>query len=83
MTLFGAIIRHERNMDVCYDVVKCFDVGDRLKLKVQCVNMGYVNSYNLNILSKIEIDKKNIASWSECEDRNVKCLRYAKWSKLK
>jgi len=83
MTLWGAIIKHERNMDVCYDVIKCFDVGHKLKLKVQVINMGFVSSYYLNIQLNIEILKTDLPNWYEVEDKTAKCLRYAKWSKLK
>ena len=82
MNLYGAVIRNDGNMDVCYEVVKSFDVGHKLKLKVQCVNMAYVSSYPMNIALNIEIDKKDIANWSRCDDTSVKCLRNTSWSRL-
>lgn len=83
MNLYGAIIKHERNMDVCYDVVKSLDVGHKMILKVQVINMAFVSSYYMNFAFNIEINKTNMASWSECEDKTAKCFRYAKWRKLR
>lgn len=82
MNLRNKIIKHTNAMDVCYDVVKCFDVGHKLKLKAQIVNQAYAKSYHLNIEIKIEIYKEDLCNWHVCMQPEVACLRYAEWRRL-
>jgi hypothetical protein len=80
--LYGACIRHERNMDVCYVVTKSFNTGKKFKLKATVVNMGFKESYPLSIDIKFSINHNELSKWHYCEESNKKCLRYAEWSRL-
>lgn len=83
MFLKNRIIKHDRNMDVCYNIIHSFDTGKKIKVKAYAVNMGYVESYYLNILLKFVIDKSDLDQWTQCSNIDVKCLRYSDWRKLK
>lgn len=80
--LHGRIIRHERNMDVCYMVMGMVDTGKKYKMKVTCINMGYVESYPLAVDLKFDIKKQDVFKWHKCLDPDAKCLRHAEWRRL-
>lgn len=82
INLYGKCIRHERNMDLCYVVNKCFNTGKKYKLKVMVVNMAYVESYPLNIDLKFSIPLEDLNKWHYCKDVQEKCLRDAEWSRI-
>lgn len=82
MNLKNRIIKHTRNKDVCYDVLKCFDAGHKVKLKVEVLNMGYVESYRLNISINIVIMKEDYGNWHMCIEPSADCLRYVEWKRL-
>jgi hypothetical protein len=82
-SLFGKCIKHSRNMDICYVVTKAYNTGKKHVLKGFIVNMAYVESYPLNQNFKFSIKHEDISNWHYCKDADVKCLRYAEWSRLK
>ncbi len=69
-------------MDVCYRVIKCFDAGNRLKLKVEVINQGFVESYRLGIDLKFEVLKSDLRNWLICNEPMATCLRYVEWRKV-
>jgi hypothetical protein len=89
MNLIHMIIRHERNMDVCYLVRKSIDLGHKHKLKAEIINMGYDKSWFLNESCKITIERKDLNKWHCClvDGRKYfygedKCLRDLEWARL-
>jgi len=82
-SLYGRCIKHNRNMDICYVVTKAFNTGKKHVLKGFIVNMAYVESYALNQNFKMVIKHEDISDWHYCKDVDIKCLRYAEWSRIK
>jgi hypothetical protein len=82
MNLRHKFIRHNRNMDICYLVNKVFDTGKKLKLSLIAFNMGYTETYRLNIQFKAVIFKEELKNWQLCLDSNAKCLRYSEWKQI-
>lgn len=70
-------------MDVCCLVVAVTHIPNaRMVLKVQWVNMGFVESYALNIKSKIKITDQQFRNEWQVLDPNddfMKCFRYGNW----
>lgn len=80
--LRNKIIKHKRNMDICYLITKSYDPGHKLKLKVSVQNMGYKTSYIMGVGLNIEIKKEDLVNWHVCLEPNLQCLRYAEWKRL-
>lgn len=75
------IIKHEKFMDVCAYVEKAFYVKEKslFKLKVSWINMGFNNSYWLNILSNIEIPKTKLSEWKLLPMSRQLDMKYCKF----
>lgn len=74
-------IKHERSMDICFEVFKKWDIGDRLVIKGQWINQGFVESYPIH-KATIKIYKSELSNWLKTNDYFAKCLRYSQWSKV-
>jgi len=83
MSIYNKIIKHSRNMDICYYVNKCFDTGKKYKVKVTVINMMQKRSIPLNIDLKFEILKSEIHNWHYCKEPDAKSLRYVEWARFK
>ena len=65
VNLKGKVIKHERNMDVCYQVISQYEGSTHLKLKVRIINMGFEKSYFIfPHTDNIEIAKASLFRWS-------------------
>lgn len=82
MTLFNRVIKHERSIDVCYEVVKCFDAGHKLRLTTQVINQAFVKSYYINVKLKFDILKSQLNEWLVCNEHDPICYRNAAWRTL-
>lgn len=72
----GSVIRHKRFMDVA-----CFVISRHYStFKVGWINMGYVDSYFLNIPQTLKI--RDLSNWQICVDKDPWCYRYARWVDL-
>lgn len=80
VNLKGKVIKHERNMDVCYQVVSQYEGSTHLKLKVRIINMGFEKSYFIfPNTTNIEINKFDLDNWSTLLDTgNNVCYRNCK-----
>lgn len=77
------IIKHKNHKDVCFCVFSIEgSFGSNKKYKVEGVyyNLGFVNSYCMNVTDKITIKESQLNDWLICQDKEAKCLRYAKWA---
>lgn len=83
MNLYGRVIRHKNNMDVCYYITKSNDIKGLMILKAEIVNMNYVKSILLNIKCKIKIKSEERKDWLICAKMEVPCLRYTEWRALR
>lgn len=84
MFLKSKLIKHDRMMDVCAEVLSHFEGSDYYKLKIRWVNMGYLQSYY--IFSKtdyIKIMKKDLTNWEWCRilPEDI-CYRNSPWKQI-
>lgn len=77
--LVGRMIRHERFMDVCFEVTKVFELPHKIKVTGYWHNMGFVTSYPLLIKQTLNIPIEQISQWSICMENFPKCYRNAPW----
>lgn len=86
MNLHGRFLKHDRFMDVCFEVTWSLDVGHKIKLKGNWWNMAYVNSFELfrgYKPSKIDIRKEDLKDWKQTRNRPpLACLRDCDWQPL-
>jgi hypothetical protein len=83
MFLKSSIIKHERSMDVCYEILNAFIGSENFKLKVRVINMGFNQSYYIfNRHIYIEIKKDNIGDWFFLVDKDDTCYRYSRWKQI-
>lgn len=80
--LYNEIIKHKNNIDICYHVCKSYDIGTDLVLKLDIVNMGFVDSYYVGQTCRARLKKENLKDWLICKEPDTKCLRYALWQNL-
>lgn len=91
----GRYIRSKNAMDVCIRVVSVFDYGHGLEIKGEWVNMGFVESWELNISIRLNFSKDRhhksaakkvfLGDWEildESPDNLPKCLRHGNWISL-
>lgn len=83
----GMIIKHDKFMDVAFDVHQVlgpFGSNQYLKIKGEWINQGFVKSYYIGERQVIKVASKNVKHWSLCLDPNDHaCLRNCYWSRLK
>ena len=80
------IIKHERFMDLAFLVQKPAIISKtgKLKLRGLWVNQGFVETQIIDHNRKrLTIMPDDIDKWLVCLDPHLKCVRDAKWRKLK
>ncbi len=86
MTLrYGNIIRHERAMDVAFEISKVtgpYGPNQKIEITGRWINMGFVESFHLHVLQKIKLSKEELKYWQFCLEPRAKCIRYAKWHSI-
>ena len=93
VNLRGKIIKHDKAMDVMFDVMQVIWTPTRLKLKGAWLNMGFVDAGRNWIIPAsgkqdgryivhIEIAHEDLKNWKFCGTPQAKCLRYEKWLKI-
>lgn len=86
VNLHGRFLKHDRAMDVCFEVLWCLDVGHKIKMKGKWWNMAYVNSYDIfpgYKPAKIEIRKEDLGDWKQTKNQQLlACLRNCDWRPL-
>lgn len=83
INLHGRCIKHTRNKDVAYVVTKAFDTGNTQLLKAFVINLGYKESWPLNVKIGMVIKNEDLVNWHYCKDVNKLCLRNAEWARIK
>lgn len=94
MSLKGKVIKHERAMDIMFDVWHVSYAGPNyLKIKGVWLNMGFGPDVGLNfivpangkygpITSHITLKREDLKNWKFAANRNAPNLRYGKWLSL-
>ena len=82
MNLYGKIIKHKEFKDVCFEVRKSFDVGHKVKLNGEWINMGFVKSYHIGVRQNLVILKEDYSNWLYCVNSQIECLRNAEWKPI-
>ena len=72
------IIKHERNLDVCAEVIKI----NPWQIKLNWINMGFTKSYYIGVAKWYRRERFD-DHWLKCETPNVMCLRDATWKPIK
>lgn len=75
-------LKHKNYRDVCFRVLKQYDTHNRVKLKIEWWNLGFVNSYAMGITQNTEILHNDYDNWLYTTDV-INCLRNANWRPLK
>jgi hypothetical protein len=82
---YGSIIRHKNAMDVAFRVQKTqgpFGSSQKYKLKGEWINMGFVQSYAIGIVNKIELNREALSQWELCLESEPQCIRHSQWKAL-
>ena len=91
----GDIIKHNNFKDVYINIKKVYDYGHGVRISGVWWNLGFVNSYSLNIkvaldIAKDEKDIKNnrrtsLSEWVVLSPESFEdnCHRNSKWLKIK
>jgi hypothetical protein len=78
----NSIIKHEKFMDVCFQVLEASELYDTFNIKGWWVNMGFERSWIIN-KGEIFIKRKDLDKWYMCTDAAQNpCLRYCEWQKI-
>jgi hypothetical protein len=78
----NSIIKHEKFMDVCFQVSQAFELGDDILIKGLWINMGFEKSWIID-KGEIFIKRKDLDKWYVCADMTQNpCLRYCEWRKI-
>lgn len=84
MFLKSQIIKHDRALDTCLEVLAIYYGSDYYKLKVRWINLGFNKSYYIfNRHDNIKIKKTDIPNWSFLLDKDDDCYRYSRWKQIK
>jgi hypothetical protein len=81
----GRFLKHERFMDVCFEVTWSLDVGHKIKMKGNWWNLGFDQAFEIFPGSKpvkIEIKKEDLVNWYYCpisSQHSSTSLRGVKW----
>lgn len=86
MILEKYIIKHERFLDVAFEVSEVITRQDEYTVRGRWINQGSAESFYIfpiNQMDKIKIMKEDRAKWFKCVDPDAdKCLRKCQWMKL-
>ena len=80
------IIKHERFMDVAFEIRHIFGPygpNDKYKVKGNWLNQGFINTYSLRYQQTLIIYRNDFCNWLICDDPNIKCIRNSSWRKIK
>ncbi len=89
----GDFIMHEKLVDVCLEVISASDYGNGYFIKAVWWNLGFVESYNMNINQNFDIAKDvkdlnkkrktHLNQWLILDETSrPKCMRKGNWVKL-
>lgn len=78
----GDFIKHEKFLDACFEVKKCYDYGHGIVVTGVWWNQGFVESFSLGIKGKIEIAKLDSARNSKRKTSVSEWLKLSGISKL-
>lgn len=77
----GDIIKHEKSMDVCFDVIKVYEGSTSYHIKGRWMNQGFTESfYIFTNPCRIKLPKSEYKNLLYCKNPEFDiCLRKAEW----
>lgn len=79
----GQIIKHKMFMDVACEILRVIELPHKLKLKVQWINQGFVDTFAMILVTNIEIKREKLDEWLICNEPRKQCIRDAEWRQAK
>jgi hypothetical protein len=81
----GDIIKHERSLDVAYNVINN-DIKragqSTIFIGAIILNQGFVTTYGIGKYVEFEIKQEDLKKWLKCIDPEKVCIRYSRWETL-
>lgn|SRR5574343_102928 len=82
--LKGKLIKHDKAMDLCFQVVSIYEGSSSYKVKGYFYNMGFVSSYNIfPYTSNIVIKKQDLVDNWKWTFYDTECVRFNEWKPIK
>jgi len=76
------VIKHEKFIDVCFQVSQASELDGAFIIKGLWINMGFERSWIID-KGEIFIKIKDLDKWYMCTDiAQNPCLRYCEWRKI-
>jgi len=77
------IIKHERFLDVAFEVTGFYEAENNLLLAGKWINQGFVESFYITgKLDAIRIKYEDLNKWLKLKDKSIKCYRNGEWITL-
>ena len=80
MLIKGMVIKHEKAMDVCYEITYVSYADNEYHVGLVPINMGFVDSWYIDQTPfSAKINKDQLSGWSKLENPGMNCYRYGNW----